>query len=859
MAGAVQAVELGGLPYATPDQEQAASMVRAGGKPMDLAQAEEANKAQQDLSYVAGNWGPAGTAGMGVASGLTLGLGPGALAAMGIVDPGHLQAAQTSGLYTAGDVAGTVLPALLSGGESLAGRSAVGRALSFTPAGLMGSAGNLSERIAMGTLGESAGLLGRAASAPLRMAARGATEGALMNIGHTIGHDLTTNHPLTAESIAASGIDGALFGGLLGGTVGAVGSLGGMAIERAGGLVKHMAGTGERAAGMVGRELGYSAEELQSLRSGGAESLKKTMVEANAILEKGGATMGSTSGEKLEAVTHAKTVFAADRAAVVKTLDETAPAMAPSVDRVVARAKSDILAPAAGTASEHEAVKALDKFDKEIDHMAPRVKAMDVKSWEENHQARPIPEKPVSKDVFDYQQSQSPLHERQGYEAYKQTVETSNSNALAKHMDDYKAYTKITELQPRITPTWDKWVQSRDSIAKTLSSQPEVRRQILNIMDDEIRVHMVEASKMAGLEGVAEKYGAATAGQTFAKTLEDNIGKKHSAKLLSSEHAITPRDFGTFVGMSAISHPVSGLAWLLSKGIGRKLNQRLEPTFAQTAYNNMIGVKASGATSNAASQISSGLRNFLRSTSNAAAKPFQVGNAEKYEKKSDRARGLDRAGYESAATNAEQLLSSAHQNKVKRYAEELNSEGYPELAQSIIDVNQRAVQYQTWNQPPRAATKAMGTLRKTSVSKVPTMQESKFIRQIRGIQGSKGKSPLSTLMDDFNNGSLSRDQVRAFAYVYPELKNQLVQQASQIVYEKKQSGETLPMDKVVTLGVLLDTPIDSMLQPDRVAAIQSALSYQPQPSARPQPQQNSTMDQVSVNNELKTPLQKVMS
>ncbi len=299
-----EAVRFAGLPWKAGSPEHAAEIIQAGGKSLSMPEAMEANQAQQDNAYVDENWGVAGKAGMGAFSGLTLGVGPGMLASRGIVDPGHLQAAQTSGYYTAGDVAGTMLPALLSGGESLGARGLASSALRFSPAGVLEMAGSGTERLLGGILGESTGVLGRLGATPLKMAARGATEGALINMGHTTGDAMIQNKPLSAEALASSGVDGALFGGLIGGTLGTVGSLSSMAADSVSSLAKTAVGRSGVREGLVFKRLGLSAED--AIDAGAAEGGRVGFLkDTGELLEKGGsgAKIGSSDAKLAEGLT----------------------------------------------------------------------------------------------------------------------------------------------------------------------------------------------------------------------------------------------------------------------------------------------------------------------------------------------------------------------------------------------------------------------------------------------------------------------------------------------------------------------------------------------------------------------------
>ncbi len=741
-----------------------------GNTPIGAEEAQSAANAQQNLSYVDQNWGMAGKFGAGLGSGLTLGLGPGMAVRAGLMDPGHLQAAQASPLYTLGDITGAVAPAVMSGGESLAGRG-----LQMTPAGLMNRAGSLSERLATGVLGEAPGLMGSMASAPLRMAARGATEGALINMGHTIGDSLVTNSPLGAEAIAASGMDGALFGGLIGGTLGSVGAIGSKAVESMGDMTKSVIGKNSRALGLVGRSLGYDADEvaLAEKQPGGTKGLFKA---AGDILDEGGSSVGDSAAGKLKGVRNAIQKTEAVRNDVVQTLSTQAPTSVPSIERIQARLNAEVVLPRVGTVNEAKAAEFVDSAMKDL---------------------------------------------------------------------------------RKVKPDWDGFIQSRDQLAAGVDSAKPMNRlladtntlkaEVLNAVDSEIRTSM----ESSGVEGASERYGAATQRIKLAQGLEANLGKKAANALMSTEPNITNRDLMWGATGAALGHPVSAVSYLAGKGIGRQISARMEPWVAQMAYNQSIGAKASQATMDVKSKIGSTIRNFFKNTVKSPTKAVQTKHAED----AGRTNGT-REQYEAAASRVEQLLSNNHQDKVRRYTESLQSAGYPELAGALMGVNQRAVQYAAWNMPPRQATKALSSLRPQPMSKVQTLPEMKFIRQVEGI-GLGKKGPLS-LLDDLESGKISKDSVQAMKYVYPELHNELVSEATTQIYEMKVAGEYLPMDKISSLGVLLDAPIDRVLEADYVGAVQASLNAPPaqdsQGGSGQQPQDVS-MTQGMQNTGLLTPLQ----
>lgn len=795
----------------TDDVQHAEQLVQAGATPLSQAQAEREADLQRNLSYVDENWGTAGKLGMGAFSGLTLGLGPGALAGMGVVDPKHLEAAQQSGWYTVGDVAGTMLPAIASGGESL-----VGRGLTLTPAGLLNVAGNATERLAGSFLGGSAGVMGRLASTPLKMAARGASEGALISMGHTVGDSMLHNKPLSAEAMAASFEDGALFGGLIGGSLGTVGAIGEMAIDASKGLAKKVAGgAGGRSYGVVAKSIGMSGEDLQAAasRTGGTKSY---LSEANEVLESGGGGIGKTTKVNRAAATEAKGIANGARNEALEAFDSQAVSHSPSLERVFARLDAEVASPSVGTLNEARNLKIVEDIKAELQQMAPLQRIEPVKV-----------EAPKPMSQKDYEASQmGPSHLRTSYEKYKADLASQGYEIMGMDVPSGK------------NPTWKQWSASRDQLETRLrdvlgkqfdpnplrETAQQLRAEVMNVIDSEIRTAMETASKeVVGLEGMAEKYAASTQKLRMAEKLEETLGKKAANELLQAEATITPRDVGTVAGMAAIGHPLAGITWLSTRGIGRILQRRLEPAIAKYAFDSAIGISAQKATMETQTKVSSSIRNFFKNASKTPDKAAKVYNASK-------GKDYDRKAYENAVTRTEQLISANHQDRVRRYAESVHELGYQELAAAMMGVNNRAVQYLIWNMPSRAGTRALGTIRQMPVSKVPTLEEYKFQRIDKAV-----KNPMS-ILDDLEKGTLSRDAVQAVKYVYPELHSQIVQSAAEQVFQMKSEGKTMPMNKITMLGVVLDAPIDRVLESDYVGAVQASMAPMPQPEAPPGPQ-----------------------
>ena len=254
---------------------------------------------------------------------------------------------QEMGSYEAGGYAGMAV-SMLAGGEL----GVVGK---MTGMGALGMAGSAAERMAARLLPESAGLLGSIARGSVRMAARGATEAGLIGLTHQLNQNAINNAPLTSQALAAT-MEGALFGGLLGGGMGAAGGLVSKGIEAAGTAV---AGGGERGLARQMKRLGFTADEISviSSREGGLqEFLNKTRQEVG----EAGVTWGGKTSEIAEAAgKKAKSWRALERASLAEA---DALGAAPEMTRIRERMVTELAAPYVGTHEYAGMVKTIRKL-----------------------------------------------------------------------------------------------------------------------------------------------------------------------------------------------------------------------------------------------------------------------------------------------------------------------------------------------------------------------------------------------------------------------------------------------------------------------------------------------------------------
>lgn len=100
--------------------------------------------------------------------------------------------------------------------------------------------------------------------------------------------------------------------------------------------------------------------------------------------------------------------------------------------------------------------------------------------------------------------------------------------------------------------------------------------------------------------------------------------------------------------------------------------------------------------------------------------------------------------------------------------------------------------------------------------KVPTAtseQIDRFVQKLEGIE-----DPLS-ILDDMNNNMLTAEKVEAVKNVYPRLFEEMGVQIMEEISEAQASGNELPYQKRLQLGLVFEVPTDESLRPNFVRAM----------------------------------------
>lgn len=646
------------------DPRAARQLLEEGGKLATEQEAKQSATAQQNLDRAAA-LGPIAPVTTGLASGLTLGLGPAAAVKLGITDAGLMRGLEVQPGYTASEVAGTLLPAALSGGESLllrggaagaeraaagaaaeGGMSALGKlARVATPAGWVGEAGALAEAGVSKLLPELAGM-GSIAKPAIELAARGSVEGALINMAHTASSSVIKDKDLTVEAMISSGVDGGLMGGLLGGGIGAASGLAGAA-RRGGGAVgdaiaaKRVAskvGEADADAAIVMRRLGATPTDVTEATSGGNRAIDAVKGYRRVLTEEG------------------------------ETFKSSTPAIREASERTAKR--SQLI----------------------MDDVA------------ENLQKNHAWSAPDGRRIF------SEIHKDIDM-AYGMSAEADYAHRLVRRYE--RSMLKYEPGLPGEAPTyklnqWGDWFKTIDQMgatAKVEGVMGDVSSRIRDVISRELRGSM--ASVDADL---AEQYWAARANKAVSEHLAEMTGKKMGQELSQQGLKFGFGDVNTIAWATLGGHPLGGLALVAGKHALKRMGRVVERYEAEAAYRSMFGAEAAGAVAETRKRMSSSVRGFLEQSPAKAVRP------------AERRKKLTAKEVEEREKIDAELTSNFHEARVREFAADMAKMGHPDLADKFMFQYLNAKRYMDGVAPPQK--KGLG-LTKDPIKGMPSLEQLK--------------------------------------------------------------------------------------------------------------------------------------
>ena len=737
-------------------------------------EAQDLQQFQADQKYANDNFSPAEQGLVGAASGLSFGLWPAFLGEY--VDPRYKNlyrgmAGNTA--YKVGNAAGTIGSFFTGVGEAGAGAEGLGLAARLTPGALISGAGGVAERGVSRLLPEASSLWGKAARGAIEASARGGAEAGLMAMADHVNKGVIYDHPITWQSLASAGVDGALLGALMSAPIGAASPLvkgGSKAISEAlsGGANKEAAGV------KVFKNMGADVGDMASLQRKFTDSEGAAKAFNEAVLKPTDSAYTGNPAKIAEMTAKAEEMAGVARKTAITTLSKEAPAMVPSREVIASRVLEEVQKPYMGTIEERAVLGRLKQINQNLE------------------------------PIF------------------------------------------------RVN-TWEKWDQSLDALKKSVGDigpdaalSKQIDAKVLNVIQSTMAEAVESAAKSMGTKesAMASAWGQAVVNEEAARFF-NTIAKKgaYGEAAGAANDMINKADIGLLAGSAAMGNPIGGVGIVGARMISRKMDFLLGNTNA--AWKTLMGSSASAAVAGTKEKIGSGMANFFKG----GPKAGDIGATAAVATKRAGEK-LTPESYSRKLEKAHMLVSPQHQQKVMEYAKKIMASN-ESLAMQVIETYNRAAEYLRFNLPPSNAVNAGMSLRPEPKDAGITFEGYKFERIFGAIA-----NPTS-IVDKLASGEVSRDEVMAVKYVYPELHQEMVESAMEQVQAMKAAGESLSLNKIANLGVALDTPIDSMLETSFVAAVQkSFIPAQPAQEQPPAPQPDQV--QATLQSGLLTPIDQAL-
>jgi len=771
------------------------------------------------------------------------------------------------GTAIGGEIAGAVLPALVSGGGSTAatGASLGGRVLRGVTAlpRLASRAGLAAEMATARALGEGASVGGRIA----RSAASHLVGGAVEALPHAAGRGLTQlvlDDDATMERVLAQvGLE-AIAGGVAGGVIG-----GGSRAAREGydavarrlfGDATHP-GLGAAMVRLSASLSGDSAESISRLALGDAgEGLLSESARRNRQLaffgvdearDRVARNLTRSLDDARKAVDTATDAFRGEvKTAKIASLlpDETAAAQLAAHDAQLSSIKAqldDLLADrAVPWRSDLRRLRAAVDGDLPTNAAEAFAKADAVK--------RDL-QSTVSAFAKAQRRSESPAIIARGREIIDKL--DASAESLRTHLTTEQLFGAAAVAQREINEPWARMLAAGRNLeqqaklfrtvdvgryTETVADEQAINRYLGGLVDpknDAAHAAMREYIDQGdAFVRAVEKHGgspelraAAEAYQSAAKTIkaglaeaEDAIVLGNQARSLSTSGGLLDGDGGNMLG-AGLSFALDSLAPLgITAGIGAAkmaANSLSRPgaTLRKLASVERIVMQATQRLDSSVGQymqrIAKGATDTAARTARAAARESA---ASKYERTRDR---LDAASANPDAAKAAVARSTA---------------ALPETARAkMVDRVGAANGYLLARMPQPAAPVSPWDKPDPSDAELEV-----FARYVDAVE-----DPIGTLDRELKAGDLSSETVEVLRDLYPATHTHLVAAVSSRLSEMR----TPPAyDDLVTLSLILDTPLDPSMQPERIAGLQDAYQYSDQGVAPTKPRAPSPfMDKIA--------------
>lgn len=723
----------------------------------------------------------------GAARGLTFGLSDQLLTKANIVDPEVLRTLeqQNPASSTVGEIAGAVLPSVVSGGTSAAASGA--RAIGTLPR-LAASAGKAVEsKVSLGLAKRLGGLMAAPKDGILGVrgigerimrnaaakAAGGATEGALYGAGQAISEDAIGDAETTAERVIAHVGMGALLGGAAGGVLGAASE----AVPPAISATRKAASKAIPEGGSVQGWLEKVANE-SAVKATGARGVDIRRLGSNEKMQQVGRDLRQYSlddgtrlitGKESPSELHEKLVLGKKETIAklseyrekVNNYVKSSPDDAYDYTEFFKRVRDEVLTPLRKSLVPQEHKKA----DKILKTLEPANTA-----WNNGKVFTPKELEKLRSDLADIAYPKSPKGGGIPPQPPSYAAELVKTERILADFLEQNAERVIKKFEP-------------ESVGK----YAELKRQAES---------MIKGEKM---------------------------GTKSSMQDLGNRW-ISPSDYMTGIGGGILAGGPTGIlagvtSALLHKA-ARERGRALVARIAGETADRLSGI--SEASSKTAQAVTDVVDSFVGATKSAANKitaapvpasifelpsrpslvPSSASSGKRNDRVADSIKSIDEI--KDLASDQAKLTE-----KISKSIEGISGEA-PKTAAAIATTASKAVQFLASKAPsdktPDTVVNPVARKWKPSVSEV-----AKWNRYVDAVS-----DPLKTL-GRINDGTVSREEAEAIKVVYPKLYQhmqlELMGRISELEYE-------LPYKKRVQMSILFDVPLDPTLQPAFIGGIQ---------------------------------------
>ena len=723
----------------------------------------------------------------------------------------------------AGQVAGFLAPALLTGGTSAAAQA--GRAATLVPRGIMG-AGRAAEA-------GVAKMLGGGALARIGGAAAGAgTEAALMGVGHDISDAALENKPLTAEAMLAHGALNFATGAAIGGIFKGAGEGLSKVLSRGGDAAAPgmSAKLDELADNAFSRQVGITKSQLTKRFEGGEYAAENFRSGRNLVMDELGSNYAASPQQVNEAAQSVLKKAAKERGAAVDALDrELAAKMPAQSPSTFARVADDAAELDVSGAFESPSLKGMYRGEKSmaervspirtgkapnaidaslptgsarsIDAALPETGAVNIPGTRLVEVPGEIPANTITGPSFNRAADELESKLLPELNVFKGSI---NKSAISE-AEALIADLRLKASTPTKTPFRDAFDMRRrvDEVLNwdkqiTEGTVADVRRNLRGILESEFKATAAEVSPE-----VAAKY--VSSGKAFEAVADI---AKAAEKRLAADTVNQQFGLGSKL-MAGIGGGLGGIPGAIVGGVAGSVAKDRGNIFAANAFGALAKLtSAERATSRVTNEITQSVKGFFSAAPHASelgAQAVTQANVAKY---------MDSVAELNANPAAQAEKFAQAMGDLPKTA--------PELTQELAATNTRGLAFLASKLPPnRSGDGSLQPLAETSA--LTSEQKRKW-----ALYANTVNDPRSALKD-LKSGRFTPEQAEALRVVYPQLYAVVQKAATEQLAATKTK---LPLAKSAALGSILGVPGAAALTPARLQANQ-AVYQQPKQGRAP--------------------------